>query len=80
MASPKAATEIELQLKDIITRSPASSSKTYSEKLYLDELKKIKISSRSALERNVSVNTLREMARLLNIPSASKSKKSILAH
>ena len=79
MASPKAATEIELQLKDIITRSPASSSKTYSEKLYLDELKKIKISSRSALERNVSVNTLREMARLLNIPSASKSKKSILA-
>jgi len=79
MASPKAATEIELQLKDIITRSPASSSKTYSEKLYLDELKKIKISSRSALERNVSVNTLREIARLLNIPSASKYKKSILA-
>ena len=83
MSSPskpsKASSSLEEQLKQIIRRSSASSSTTDIGKKFLEEIKELQISSRSALERNIPVDTLREIGGLLNIPSASKSKKSILA-
>lgn len=75
----KAPGALEEQVKQIIRRSSASSSTTDIGKKILEEIKELQISSRSAVERNLSVETLREMGGLLNIPSASKSKKSILA-
>ncbi|MFZ9258237.1 MAG: hypothetical protein ACO27D_02635 [Candidatus Fonsibacter ubiquis] len=75
----KAPGALEEQVKQIIRRSSASSSTTDIGKKILEEIKELQISSRSALERNLSAEILREMGTLLNIPSASKSKKSILA-